>query len=158
MRISLLCVAIAIAMAMFETATPAYAELGGPPTWSSSGTDNVTIFAQRQSTASVTYSVNQTTLTSGTVVSEYVAQSGTVFAITWHGPKIAPLNTLLGTYFSAYLQGLSTARATMGGGSGPLSVQQSGLVVQTGGHMGAYTGRAYLPQAFPQGFSADDIQ
>jgi hypothetical protein len=157
MRISLLCVAIALAMATFETTTPAYAALGGPPTWSSSGTDNVTLLAQRQSASSVAYTVNQTTLTSGTVVSEYVAQ-GTVFAISWKGPKMAPLNTLLGTYFSAYLQGLDSARATMGGGSGPLSVQQSGLVVETGGHMGAYTGRAYLPQAFPQGFSAGDIQ
>lgn len=158
MRISLPCVAIVIAMATFETTTPAYAVLGGQPTWSSSGTDHVTMLAQRQSATSTAYTVNQTTLTSGTVVSEYVAQSGTVFAIAWHGPKMAPLNTLLGTYFSAYLQGLSDARAKAGGGAGPLSVQQSGLVVQTGGHMGAYTGRAYLPQAFPQGFSADDIQ
>lgn len=158
MRISLLCAAVAIAMAAFETTPPAYAELGGPPTWSSNGSNNVTILAQRQSAASVAYTVNETTLSSGTVVSEYVAQSGTVFAIVWHGPKMAPLNTLLGTYFSAYLQGLSAARVAMGGGYGPLVVQQSGLVVQTGGHMGAYTGRAYLPQAFPQGFTADDIQ
>ena len=151
MRISLLCVAIAIAT--FETMTPAYAELGGAPSWSSGGTNNVTLLAQHLSTSSVPYTVNETTLSSGTIVREYVAQSGTVFAIAWHGPQ-----TLLGAYFSAYLQGLSDARAAMGGGYGPLAVQQSGLVVQTGGHMGAYTGRAYLPQALPQGFNADDIQ
>jgi hypothetical protein len=156
MRTSLLCVAIA--MATFETMTPAYAELGGAPTWSSSGTDHATILAQHLSTTSVPYTVNETTLSSGTTVREYVAESGTVFAIVWHGPQMAPLNTLLGTYFSTYLQGLSDARAATGGGYGPLAVQQSGLVVQTGGHMGAYTGRAYLPQALPQGVSADDIQ
>lgn len=113
----------------------------------------MTLLAQHLSTSSVPYTVNETTLSSGTIVREYVAQSGTVFAIAWHGPQ-----TLLGAYFSAYLQGLSDARAAMGGGYGPLAVQQSGLVVQTGGHMGAYTGRAYLPQALPQGFNADDIQ
>jgi hypothetical protein len=156
MKISLLCVVIA--MATFETTTPAYAVLGGAPTWSSGSASNATILAQRLSAASVPYTVNETTLSSGTVVREYVGQSGTVFAIVWHGPRMAPLNTLLGTYFSAYLQGLSDARVTAGGGYGPLAVQQSGLVVQTGGHMGAYTGRAYLPQALPQGFSADDIQ
>jgi hypothetical protein len=139
MRTSLLCVAIA--MATFETMTPAYAELGGAPTWSSSGTDHATILAQHLSTTSVPYTVNETTLSSGTTVREYVAESGTVFAIVWHGPQMAPL-----------------ARAATGGGYGPLAVQQSGLVVQTGGHMGAYTGRAYLPQALPQGVSADDIQ
>jgi hypothetical protein len=37
-------------------------------------------------------------------------------------------------------------------------VHQSGLVVETGGHMGAFVGRAYLPQALPQGVSADDIK
>jgi hypothetical protein len=156
MRISLLCVAVA--MATFETMTPACAELGGAPTWSSGGTNNVTILAQHLSVTSVPYTVQETTLSSGTTVREYVAQSGTVFAIVWHGPRMAPLNTLLGTYFPAYLQGLSDARVAIGAGYGPLTVQQAELVVQTGGHMGAYTGRAYLPQALPQGLSVEDIQ
>jgi hypothetical protein len=107
MRISLLCGAIAIATS--ETMTPAYAELGGAPTWSSGGTNNVSLLAQHLSASSVPYTVKETTLSSGTIVREYVAQSGTVFAITWHGPQMAALNTLLGAYFSAYLQGLSDA-------------------------------------------------
>jgi hypothetical protein len=29
--------------------------------------------------------------------------------------------------------------------------------VQSGGHMGNFTGRAYLPQALPQGIGPDDL-
>jgi hypothetical protein len=145
-------------MATFEIMTPARAELGGAPTWSPGGTNNVTMLAQHLSATSVPYTVHETTLSSGTTVREYVTQSGTVFAIVWQGPQMAPLNTLLGAYFPAYLQGLSDARAATGGTHGPLAVQQAGLVVQTGGHMGAYTGRAYLPQALPQGVGVDDIR
>jgi hypothetical protein len=93
-----------------------------------------------------------------TVVREYVAQNGAVFAVVWHGPQMAPLNTLLGSYFPEYLQGISAARAAQGGGHGPAMVQADGLIVQTGGHMGNFTGRAYLPQALPQGISPDDLQ
>ncbi|MGV7246462.1 DUF2844 domain-containing protein, partial [Caballeronia sp. M23-90] len=32
------------------------------------------------------------------------------------------------------------------------------LVVRSGGHMGAFVGQAYLPQALPAGVSASDIQ
>ena len=149
---------IAIAIATFETMTPVYAVLGGAPTWSSHSTQNTTLLAQHLSTTSVYYTVSETTLSSGTTVREYVAQNGTVFAVVWHGPRMAPVNTLLGSYFPAYLQGLSDARVAIGGGYGPLEVRQSGLVVQAAGHMGAYHGRAYLPQALPQGVSVDDIR
>ncbi|WP_250520786.1 DUF2844 domain-containing protein, partial [Caballeronia sp. NCTM1] len=44
------------------------------------------------------------------------------------------------------------------GGRGQVSVQDSGLVVHSGGHMGAFSGSAYLPQSLPAGVSASDIQ
>jgi len=71
---------------------------------------------------------------------------------------MAPLNTLLGSYFPAYLQGVSALHAAQGGGHGPANVQQPGLIVQTGGHMGNFAGRAYLPASLPQGTSPDDLQ
>jgi hypothetical protein len=37
-------------------------------------------------------------------------------------------------------------------------VDQSTLVVQSGGHMGAFSGRAWLPPALPAGVSGSDIQ
>ena len=103
------------------------------------------------------YTVSATTLPGGTTVREYVGPSGTVFAIAWQGPVMAPLNTLLGTYFPSYLSGIDQLRAA-GAGHGPGAVRQTGLVVESGGHMGSFRGRAYLPQSLPQGVSTDDIQ
>ncbi|MDE1181117.1 DUF2844 domain-containing protein [Paraburkholderia sp.] len=147
-------------------ATPAFAELGGLPSYPASTTPSTRLVlkstaaaaAATSGAAASNYTVDTTTLASGTVVSEYVGHDGTVFAIVWNGPTIAPLDTLLGAYFPTYKQGIADVQAARGGGFGPAAVRQSGLVVETGGHMGAFHGRAYLPPAVPQGLSVDDIQ
>jgi len=156
MRTSMLCAAAA--MTALAAGIPAHAELGSAPTWPANSAGQATRLVQHVSSAAVAYTVDETTLSGGTVVREYIAQNGAVFAVVWHGPQMAPLNTLLGSYFPEYLQGISSAPAAQGGGHGPVMVQADGLVVQTGGHMGNFTGRAYLPQALPQGISADDLQ
>jgi hypothetical protein len=144
--------------------TPAHAALGTAPTYAvaaqaaSAGTTSTARLAQASSGAAANYTVNQTTLSSGTVVSEYATTNNTVFGLSWRGPTVAPLQTLLGSYFPAYVQGLAAVHTANGGGYGPAAVRQSALVVETGGHMGAFSGRAYLPQALPQGVSADDIK
>ena len=155
MKISALC-ATAVTVVSMGT-TLAHATLGGAPTWPVNQSTQGTKLVQHTSAASVEYSVGETTLAYGTVVHEYASQ-GVVFAIVWHGPQVPPLNTLLGGYFPAYLQGLAAAHAAQGGGYGPAIVQQTELVVHTGGHMGAFIGRAYLPQSIPQGMTADDLQ
>ncbi|MEQ5840276.1 DUF2844 domain-containing protein [Paraburkholderia acidicola] len=109
------------------------------------------------STAAASYTVRETTLGSGTVVREYLSQAGTVFGIAWSGPQMPDLDSLLGTYFPQYVDGLTAARAARGG-RGPASVQSDTLVVQSGGHMGAFAGNAWLPQALPAGVSGSDIQ
>lgn len=144
-------------MAAVAASLGARAELGGPPTWSKSGVSGSLSFSQSAGGGSRPYTVNQTVLTSGAVVREYVA-AGTVFAIAWQGAALPPLNTLLGSYFPSYMQGLDTLRAMRTGYYGPASVEQQNLVVQSGGHMGSFVGRAYLPQTLPQGVSAGDIQ
>ena len=156
MRTSVLCAAAA--MTALAAGIPAHAELGAAPTWPASTAGRATRLVQHVSSAEVPYVVNETTLNGGTVVREYLAQSGTVFAVVWRGPQMAPLNTLLGSYFPAYLQGVSALHAAQGGGHGPANVQQPGLIVQTGGHMGNFAGRAYLPASLPQGTSPDDLQ
>jgi hypothetical protein len=139
--------------------TPAHAALGTAPTYAvASQAASTARLAQASSGAAANYTVNQTTLSSGTVVSEYVTANNTVFGLSWRGPTVAPLQTLLGSYFPAYVQGLAAVHTANGGGYGPAAVRQSALVVETGGHMGAFSGRAYLPQALPQGLSADDIK
>jgi len=154
---------------VFPAVPSAHAALGGspmtPPAGASVNSQTVAPAAVMHaassgaSTAAATssYTVRETTLGNGTVVREYLAQDGTVFGIAWHGPQMPNLSDLLGTYFPQYLAGVQAVRAARGG-HGPVAVDQSGLVVHSGGHMGAFTGEAWLPQALPDGVSGSDIQ
>ncbi|MDR5736893.1 DUF2844 domain-containing protein [Caballeronia sp. LZ019] len=141
---------------------PAHAGLGGDPLSAPQGatTAKAVVHAAASgasASAASDYTVRTTTLASGTVVNEYVSSAGTVFGIAWRGPRMPDLATLLGSYFPQYQQGL-LAQRTARGGRGPVSVQDPGLVVNSGGHMGSFAGSAYLPQSLPAGVSASDIQ
>lgn len=110
------------------------------------------------SSSAAAYTVRETTQGNGTVVREYLAADGTVFGIAWRGPQMPDLNTLLGSYFSQYVAGVKAVREARGGARGPVAVDQSDLKVRSGGHMGAFSGQAWLPSALPAGVSASDIQ
>jgi hypothetical protein len=110
------------------------------------------------SSASSSYTVRETTFGSGTIVREYLATDGTVFGIAWRGPQMPDLSDLLGSYFSQYVDGVKAVRAARGNARGPVAVEQSGLVVRSGGHMGGFSGQAWLPSALPSGVSGSDIQ
>lgn len=152
------------------TIQSAYAALGGspmtPPAGASVNSRAVSSAAVAHAAASgaasaattpSSYTVRATTLGNGTVVREYLAQDGTVFGLAWNGRQMPNLNDLLGTYFPQYLSGVKAARAVRGG-HGPVAVDQASLVVHSGGHMGAFAGQAWLPQALPAGVSGSDIQ
>jgi hypothetical protein len=100
------------------------------------------------------YVVHELRVPSGTVVREYLSAGGTVFAIAWSGPAMPDLRRRLGPHFEAYTEAARTQQA----GPGPLEVRQAGLVVESGGRMRAFFGRAYLPAAIPAGVALDDIQ
>jgi hypothetical protein len=112
--------------------------------------------ASSSATGSAAYTVRQTTLANGTVVREFVSQAGTVFGVAWSGPQPPDLAALLGTYFPQYVAGVQANRANGVRGSG--AVENNGLVVHAGGHMGAFSGQAWLPQALPAGVSTSEIQ
>jgi hypothetical protein len=142
----------------FVATAPAWAALGGAPSYPGlRSAPDVRVMASGK-TATAPYTVNTTTLDNGAVIREYLDAKGVVFAVSWRGPRIGSLETLLGGYFPAWQKGLANAQATRGGGYGPVSLRENDLVVESGGHMGALTGRAWLPQALPQGVSADQIQ
>jgi hypothetical protein len=113
--------------------------------------------ASTAASASSSYTVRETTLGNGTVVREYLAADGAVFGLAWRGRQMPNLNSLLGSYFPQYQTGVQAARAVRGG-HGPVAVEQASLVVHSGGHMGAFVGQAWLPQALPAGVSGSDIQ
>lgn len=152
-------------------AAPAHAVLGGAPMTTPNGATADRAIAKTavvpgassasgtsaSATSGASYSVRSTTLANGTVVNEYVSTDGAVFGVAWRGERIPDLPGLLGSYFPQYLQGLKAQRAARGS-RGPVSVQDSGLVVRSGGHMGSFAGQAYLPEKLPAGVSGSDIQ
>jgi hypothetical protein len=99
------------------------------------------------------YQVHEIQLSSGTLLREFVGPNGNVFAIAWKGPTIPNLRQTLGKYFDNYV---AAAQAKHQGHT-RLQIQQSDLVVEAGGHMRAFSGRAYLPQAVPSGVSVGDL-
>jgi hypothetical protein len=100
------------------------------------------------------YAVHEMKTSGGTVIREYVSPAGKVFAVSWQGPFVPDFQQLLGTYH----QNFTAAAQNRHGIRGPLSINEPGLVLVSGGHMRSYRGSAYIPQLLPEGVHADAIQ
>jgi Protein of unknown function (DUF2844) len=131
---------------------PAFAALGGDA--ASVDTDVAKMKGQARATATGGYTVKEITLPSGTVVREYISAEGKVFAVTWSGMSKPDLQQTLGTYFEQY----KAAAAAPHAGHNHLTIRQPDLVLNSGGHMRAWKGKAYVPALLPPNFSVDDIQ
>lgn len=107
-----------------------------------------------KSTERTSYRVHEIQLPSGTVMREFAAAGGNVFAVTWSGPAIPNLRQALGRYFDGYVAAAKANRA----GHHHFQIRQSDFVMQSTGHMRAFTGRAYLPQSLPSGTSVDELR
>ena len=107
--------------------------------------------------ASANFAVERMTTPEGTVVSEYIGQGGTVFAVTWRGPTPPDVATLLGTYFKQYSDA-ANAGAPGSFGLHVSSVHASDVTVDTAGNMALFWGRAYLPAALPAGVTLSEIK
>jgi hypothetical protein len=99
------------------------------------------------------FSVHELVTQSGTTVREYVAPTGLVFGVVWQGPTMPDLEQLLGVYFTRYSDAAAAKRTRRS----PVRVETPGLVVQSGGHMRAFTGKAYLPDSLPPGVLPEDL-
>jgi hypothetical protein len=135
-------------------ALPASASLGGNV--NTVEADRAQMNAKVQVMPHNTYNVHRMQAPGGTEVDEYVAPDGTVFAVTWHGQFAPPMQQILGSYFQQYSEALQAQPKMYG--HRPLNIQEPGLVVQTGGHMRAHYGRAYIPNMLPQGMTASQLQ
>jgi len=151
----------AIALMLFLTLLQgalAYAALGGAP--SDFGATPVTarrLAATGAATAAATdavYTVSQSTLDSGTVVREYSDTAGKVFAVSWRGPTLPDLRTLLGDKFGV-MTGAAAKRARAG--HSQLALEQSDVVLVSNGHMRSFAGHAWIPSALPAGFDTTTI-
>lgn len=144
-----------IAIAALALPFSACASLGGDLT--SVRDDQAKLQGTLRATSNDSYNVNEIQAPSGIVVREYVSLSGSVFGLAWQGRSHPDLRQVLGSYYNQYVQAVHARRAQRHG-HGPLLIQQSGLVVQMGGHMGSLMGRAYVPQGLPAGVRPEDIR
>jgi len=137
----------------------AWAALGSSPS-DFGGSATQTKMAARSlatTTAATTsvYTVSQSTLDSGTIVREYMDTNNVVFAVSWKGPTLPDLRTLLGDKFAVMT---SNAAKRPKAGHSQLAVDQSDVVIVSNGHMRAYAGQAWIPSALPAGFDTSTIE
>ncbi len=99
------------------------------------------------------YRMHEIVMPSGTKVHEFVNSSGQVFAVTWQGPTMPNLRQTLGKYFDDYVAAEQTRHAVRR----HIDIHRDDLVVESAGHMRAFSGRAYLPQAVPGGVNVGDL-
>jgi hypothetical protein len=148
-------VAMAVALAALASPRPLSASLGGDAT--SVEADRVKMQATVQTTSKDLYTIQEIHTSNNTVVREFVSPAGKVFAVAWQGQSRPDLPQLLGTYFDTFHQAAEAQKAHRTQ-RGVLSIQQSGLVVQMGGHMRYLVGRAYVPQMVPSGVKVEEIR
>jgi Protein of unknown function (DUF2844) len=129
----------------------AAAALGEPET--SVKTDVARLHGSVTVTPHANYTLHEIQLPSGTLLREFADSDGKVFAVAWNGPTVPNLRQTLGQYFDSYV----AAAKAQHSGHHHLQIRQSDLVVLAGGHMRAFTGLAYLPQAVPSGVSVGDL-
>ncbi|SMG12360.1 DUF2844 domain-containing protein [Paraburkholderia susongensis] len=92
-----------------------------------------------------------------TTINEYATSTGQIVAYTWQGPTMPDLHALLGQYAGSY----QTGAAAAGSASGNLHasrIARPDVIVESGGPMRGYVGRAWLPAALPAGVTANDLQ
>jgi hypothetical protein len=101
------------------------------------------------------YEVLEFSTATGINVREYLNRDRMVFAVSWRGPVPPDLEQLLGAHFTSYAAAL--AAVTHPGIHRSLRVESSGLIVELGGHLRAYVGRAYLAALMPAGVTAAEF-
>jgi Protein of unknown function (DUF2844) len=108
------------------------------------------------STSLPQYEIDEITTDTGMRVREYLGRDGVVFAVSWSGPALPDLQRLLGAHYVDYATAL--AALARPGLHRSLRIASSELVVESGGHLRAYAGRAYLPTRVPAGISTADLR
>src|ERR1700676_758401 len=133
---------------------PVRAALGGDA--ASVLTDGAELQGVVHSVLGQQYDMEEITAASGVLVREFLNRNGIVFAVTWSGPVVPDLRTLLGPSFESYTKAVAALKQP--GLHRSLRIATPELVVESGGHMRAYSGRAYLPPLIPAGASTADLR
>lgn len=138
--------------ALWGAAPPALAALGDAAVSVSS--DTAQLRASLRVVGGASYDVHELTMATGTIIREFVAPSGTVFAVAWRGPFKPDLRVLLGGYFDLY----ASAPRSAGSTRAQLAIDQPTLIVRAGGHMRGFSGLAWVPTLVPAGVDPGALQ
>lgn len=137
--------------------------LAAPPARAALGGAEASIEADRAALSAVRRAGSQTPLyrvevleAPGATVREYVAPSGTVFALAWNGVARPDMATLLGDHAAEYQAALRASPRQPG--RRPRRIETARIVVEHWGHMRNLQGRAWAPALLPPGVSADAIR
>jgi Protein of unknown function (DUF2844) len=142
---------------IFMTALPAFAGLGEDA--GSVQADQARMQASLRTTQAQAYTVQEIQAPTGIVVREYVSPAtGKVFAVAWQGPWPPNMQQILASYFDQFQQAAQAQAGTARAMRRPVVINLPGLVVQSGGHMRSFSGRAYIPAMLPQGVTAEALR
>lgn len=136
-------------------AAPAWASLGGDE--ASIRADQVQMRGTRTVKTAQSYTVHEIQAANGVVVREYISPEGKVFGVAWNGPWKPDMRQLLGSNFEQYARANQSQNAGRMGRR-PVTINEPGLVLQLGGHVRAFAGRAYVPEMLPSGVGAESIR
>jgi len=148
MKKSLLCLLV-----VAFVATPLFAGLGQSE--DSVRADKLHMSAAQMNSATFKgYTVYEIRAAGGSTVREYISPTGMVFGVVWEGVTMPDLSQLLGPYFSQFQQAMSEPRRRRG----PVYFHAGPLVVESGGHMRAFRGRAYVTSLIPSDLTKDVVR
>jgi hypothetical protein len=142
----------ALASVLFALPLCASAALGGVS--ASSEADRAAMNGSMRVLPGAKYTVHEIETPSGTKIREYVSPAGNIFAVGWDGPVMPNLRQTLGNYFDRYTAAASGVQV----GRRQIEVREPDFVVQARGHMRAFSGTAYLPQALPEGVTPEELR
>lgn len=122
------------------------ATLGAAPATADNGTRSI----------NAAYTITESLLDNGTQVQEFVTPAGRVFAVSWRGPVLPDLRSILGDYIHIFHRHIEASRQT-GLRGGPVNLAQQGLVLRSSGRMGHFSGHAYVPALVPVGVNIHEL-
>lgn len=126
--------------------------------WARLGADVASVQADQQAwdasstqTALAGATLYSQTLSNGLHVRQYADASGSVFAVAWDGPVLPDFTRLLGEHAGAYADAVRLQQRGV-------HVRGAALVIESGGMMRSFSGRAYLPAKLPPTVTVQDIR
>ena len=137
-------------------ACPAWAGLGGGV--ADVQGEQLRMHATRAVTATLQPgSVHELRLADGSSIRQFVNAQGVVYAIAWSTRVKPNFTQLLGSYAADFHAGAAAAPRTPGIKRSAF-VDQGDLVVQSGGRLGAFFGKAWLKSQMPAGTDANAVR